>query len=234
LSRQPQNLADGRYRRDPALANDGSTTPNGNSARKEKRSTSIEKIAEYVHQLANGDAAAGRMIASSYVAELRHADRQQARWQKIFYEYRGFVIAASAVITILTGLNLQGNTSFLIRVTTVILSGMITVASGLLELLQVNNRWRLYRILRARLEAITWRTATQDPESPAAAALTTLGQQFLAAMQDFERHYVSQVATASEEGDDKPETKRHRTQPPEKQLDPAATDKDSNADTPDT
>jgi hypothetical protein len=127
------------------------------------------------------------------------------------------------------------DTSFVIRVTTVILSGMITVASGLLELLQVNNRWRLYRILRARLEAITWRTATQDAESSAASALTTLGQQFLAAMQDFERHYVSQVATTTGEGDDKPETKGHRTQPPEKKLpDSAATDKDSNADTPDT
>src|SRR5437016_6084770 len=55
------------------------------------------------------------------------------------YEYRGFVIAASAVITILTGLNLQGNTSFAIRITTVILSGLITVASGLLELLQVTT-----------------------------------------------------------------------------------------------
>lgn len=131
LSRQPQNLASGRHRRDPALANDGSTTPKDNPARNAKRPTSLDKIAKYVHQLADGDdkAAAGHMIASSYVAELRHADRQQARWQKIFYEYRGFVIAASAVITILTGLNLQGNTSFVIRVTTVILSGMITVAS---------------------------------------------------------------------------------------------------------
>lgn len=216
------------------MANDGPTIPSGNSARNVKRPTSIDKIAKYVHRLADGDAAAGRMIASSYVAELRHADRQQARWQKIFYEYRGFVIAASAVITILTGLNLQGNTSFVIRVITVILSGMITVASGLLELLQVNNRWRLYRILRAQLEAIIWRTAAQDPEPSAASALTTLGQQFLAAMQNFERHYVSQVATTTGEGDDTPETKGHRAQPPEKQPDSAASEKDSNADTSDT
>jgi hypothetical protein len=219
------------------LANDGSATPKGNSGRNVKRPTSIDKIAKYVHQLADGDdkAAAGHMIASSYIAELRHADRQQARWQKIFYEYRGFVIAASAVITILTGLNLQGNTSFVIRVTTVILSGMITVASGLLELLQVNNRWRLYRVLRAKLEAITWRTAAQDPEPPAAAsALTTLGQQFLAAMQDFERHYVSQVTTATDEGDGKPATKGDETQPPQEQPDPAAPAKDNGADVPDT
>ena len=218
------------------MANDGSTTPKDNPARNAKRPTSLDKIAKYVHQLADGDdkAAAGHMIASSYVAELRHADRQQARWQKIFYEYRGFVIAASAVITILTGLNLQGNTSFVIRVTTVILSGMITVASGLLELLQVNNRWRLYRILRAKLEAITWRTAAQDPEPPAASTLATIGQQFLAAMQDFERHYVSQVATTTEEGNGKPETKGNGTQPPQEQPDSAAPPTDHGADTPDT
>ena len=218
------------------MANDGSTTRKSDSARNAKRPTSIDKIAKYVHQLADGDdkAAAGHMIASSYVAELRHADRQQARWQKIFYEYRGFVIAASAVITILTGLNLQGNTSFVIRVTTVILSGMITVASGLLELLQVNNRWRLYRILRAKLEAITWRTAAQDSEPPAASALATLGQQFLAAMQDFERHYVSQVAATTEEGDGKPETKGDGTQPPQEQADSEAQAKDNGTGVSDT
>jgi Protein of unknown function (DUF4231) len=203
------------------LANDGSTTPKGNSARNKKRPTSIDKIATYVHELADGDAA-GQMIASSYVAELRHADRQQARWKKIFYECRGFVIIASAVITILTGLNLQGNTSFAIRITTVILSGMIAVASGLLELLQVNNRWRLYRILRARLEAITWRTAARHPEPSAPSALTTLGQQFLTAMKDFERHYVSQVAATTDEGDGKPEAKRNGSKPPQKQPDSAA------------
>jgi Protein of unknown function (DUF4231) len=216
------------------LANDGSTTPKGNSGRNVKRPTSIDKIAKYVHQLADGDdkAAAGHMIASSYIAELRHADRQQARWQKIFYEYRGFVIAASAVITILTGLNLQGNTSFVIRVTTVILSGMITVASGLLELLQVSNRWRLYRILRARLEAITWRTAAHDPEPPAASALTTLGQQFVAAMQDFERHYVSQVTATTDEGDGEPRTKGDEARPLQEQPDSAATAKENGADAP--
>lgn len=204
------------------MANNGPAAAKGNSVLNVKRTTSIDKIAEYVHRLADGDAAAGRMIASSYIAELRHADRQQARWQKIFYEYRGFVIAASAVITILTGLNLQGNTSFAIRVTTVILSGLITVASGLLELLQVNNRWRLYRILRARLEAITWRTAAHDPEPSATSALTTLGQQFLAAMQDFERHYVAEVATTTDEGDGQPKTKGDEARPSKKQPNSAA------------
>src|SRR5712691_4591504 len=103
LSRQPRNRRGGRRRRDPALANDESTTPKGNSARNVKKNTSIDNITKYVHQLAqgDGDAAAGHMIASSYGAELRHADRQQARWRKIYYEYRGFVIVASAVITIL-------------------------------------------------------------------------------------------------------------------------------------
>lgn len=216
------------------MANDGSTTTKDNPARNLKRPTSIQKIAKYVHQLADGDPAAGHMIADSYIAELQHADRQQARWQKIFYEYRGFVIAASAVITILTGLNLQGSTSFVIRVTTVILSGLITVVSGLLELLQVNNRWRLYRILRARLEAITWRTAAQDPEPSATSALTTLGQQFLAAMQDFEHHYVAEVATTTDEGDGQPKTKGDETGPPKKQADSAALAKDNGADAPDT
>ena len=154
-----------------------------------KKTNSIDDIAVYVRQLAKGGDAAAHMIANSYVAELQHADKQQSRWRTIYYQYRGFVIAASAVITILTGLNLQGNTSFTIRVTTVVLGGLITVASGLLELLQVNNRWRLYRVLRARLEAITWRIAAQKPEPLASSALATVGQQFVTAMQDFE-HYM--------------------------------------------
>jgi len=196
------------------VANVGPTPLGGNSVRKAKKRTSIDDIAKYAHHLAerDGDTAAGHMIANSYVAELRHADRQQARWRRIYYEYRGFVIAASAVITILTGLNLQGSTSFPIRVITVVLGGLITVASGLLELLQVNNRWRLYRILRARLETITWRTAAQDQEPSATSALTILGQQLLAAMQDFEHHYVAQVASTTDAGDRKAEKKRDGTQ----------------------
>ena len=158
------------------------------------------------------------MIANSYVAELRHADKQQSRWRTIYYQYRGFVIAASAVITILTGLNLQGNTSFPIRVITVVLGGLITVVSGLLELLQVSNRWRLYRVLRARLEAITWRTAARESEPSANSALATVGEQFVAAMRDFERHYVSQVTATTDDDDRKPGTARDETQQPQKRA----------------
>jgi hypothetical protein len=63
--------------------------------------------------------------------------------------------------------------------------------------------------------------------------LATLGRQFVAAMQDFERHYVSQVAATTDEGDRTPETKRDATQQPQSHLASPPPAKDNSAGTPD-
>jgi hypothetical protein len=161
------------------------------------RSMSIRQLSDYVQRLANhGKAEPGNVLAESYVAELNNADKQQGRWRQNYYVSRGFVILASAIITALTGFNLHGEAAFALRLTILVLSASVTVITGLLELLQVNHRWRLYRQLRSRLETLGWQTAMQGGEP--AKALANLGTGLISAMHEFETHYMSQVAASSE------------------------------------
>jgi hypothetical protein len=165
-------------------------------AKNPKSATSINQLIDYVNGLASGDNGSKALLASSYAAELRNADKQQGRWRRIYYEWRGFVIVASATITVLTAINLHGGAAFTVRAVTLGLSALVTVCTSLLELLQVNHRWRLYRQLRTSLAKLGWRTAV-DGEAASPASLTDLGNGFIAAMRDFERHYISEVAADS-------------------------------------
>jgi hypothetical protein len=163
------------------------------SASNSGQATSISRLIDYIEGLGKDDSGGGKLLAESYVAELKNADKQQARWRRIYYEWRGFVIVASAAITALTAINLHGGTAFTFRVLTLVLSALVTVCTGLLELLQVNHRWRLYRQLRSKLERMGWRSALQTNESPAA-PLVSLGTGLISVMHDFEMHYMSEVA----------------------------------------
>ena len=172
------------------------------------QATSIGRLIDYVEGLGKDDSGGGKLLAESYAAELKNADKQQARWRRIYYEWRGFVIVASAVITALTAVNLHGGTAFAFRVLTLVLSALVTICTGLLELLQVNHRWRLYRQLRSKLEGMGWRAALQNNESPAA-PLVSLGTGLINAMHDFEMRYMSEVAADSNGGDEEPKTSGH-------------------------
>lgn len=168
-----------------------------------KQATSISRLIDYVERLAKDDSGAGRLLAESYVAELRNADKQQARWRRIYYEWRSFVIVASAAITALTAVNLHGGAAFTFRLLTLVLSALVTVCTGLLELLQVNHRWRLYRQLRSKLEKLGWRTALQTNNTPAE-SLAGLGTTLISTMHEFELRYMSEVAADSNGGNDVP------------------------------
>jgi hypothetical protein len=177
-----------------------------------KQVTSISQLSDYVQGLANGNAQSGTVLTESYIAELRNADKQQARWRRIYYEWRGFVLVASAVITVLTAINLHGTLAFAFRATTLVLSALVTVFTGLLELLQVNNRWRIYRQLRSTLEGLGWQTAVDGATAPpasAASALTNLGNGLMTAMRSFEAHYISQVAAVDTSADEESQKKRN-------------------------
>jgi hypothetical protein len=166
-----------------------------------KLNTSIGQLAEYVQDLAKRTDSnpGGVLLAESYINELNNADKQQARWRRIYYNLRGYVLVASALITGLTAFNLHGSLAFGFRVATVTLSALVTVVAGLLELLQVNNRWRLYRQLRTTLESLGWQTAVQRNAAPGA-LLAKLGSGFIKAMNTFELHYTSQVAASADGG----------------------------------
>jgi hypothetical protein len=167
---------------------------------KVKPNTSIGELGDYVQELAKRSSdPGGVLLAESYVAELNNADKQQARWRRIYYNLRGYVLVASALITGLTAFDLHGSLAFGFRVATVTLSALVTVVTGLLELLQVNNRWRLYRQLRATLESLAWQIAAQGDGSPGA-LVAKLGNGFIKAMNTFELHYTSQVATFADAG----------------------------------
>lgn len=164
-----------------------------------KLSTSVGQLNKYLNSLAEKDPdPGGVLLAESYAAELNNADKQQARWRRIYYDMRSFVIISSALITVLTAFNLHGTLAFAFRLTTLALSASVTIVTGLLELLQVNNRWRLYRQLRTTLESVGWRTAAQrdDPTD----SLAKLSDGLIKAMHNFERHYTSQVAATTDEG----------------------------------
>ena len=161
---------------------------------KSPKSTSITQLSDYAQRLAASGTDPGPVITGSYIAELKNAEKQQGRWRRIYYQWRGFVIVASAAITALTALNLHGGAAFALRVLTLILSTLVTVFTGLLELLQVNHRWSLYRQLRGTLENLGWQTATKDGGQ--AASLVALGNGLISAMRDFERGYLSQIEGA--------------------------------------
>ena len=172
------------------------------------QATSINRLIDYVESLGTDDSGGGKLLAESYVAELKNADKQQARWRRIYYEWRGFVIVASAAITALTAVNLHEGTTLTFRVLTLVLSALVTVCTGLLELLQVNNRWRLYRQLRSKLERMGWQAALQTNESPAA-PLVSLGTGLINAMHGFEMHYMSEVAADSNGGNENSKANGH-------------------------
>jgi hypothetical protein len=178
------------------------------SASNPRQATSISRLIDYVESLGRDGSGGGKLLAESYVAELKNADKQQARWQRIYYEWRGFVIVASAVITALTAVNLHEGTTFTFRVLTLVLSALVTICTGLLELLQVNHRWRLYRQLRSKLERMGWQAALQTNESPAA-PLVSLGTGLINAMRSFELHYMSEVAADSNGGTEDPKANGH-------------------------
>jgi hypothetical protein len=178
--------------------------------------TTVKELIAYVNGLASdkdgSKDGSKALLANSYAAELKNADKQQSRWRQIYYESRGFVIVASAVITVLAALNLHGGAAFAIRGVTLGLSALVTVLTGLLELLQVNHRWRLYRQLRSTLENVGWRTAMDGGATPAE-SLTDLGNGLVAAMRDFETRYISEVATDG--STDSADTKASKRRKPE-------------------
>src|SRR5258708_6193292 len=89
---------------------------------KSPKSTSITRLSDYAQRLAASETDPGPVITESYIAELKNADKQQGRWRRIYYQWRGFVIVASAAITALTALNLHGGAAFALRLLTLILS----------------------------------------------------------------------------------------------------------------
>lgn len=182
-------------------------------AKNPQSATSTNQLVAYVNGLASGDDGSKALLASSYAAELRNADKQQGRWRRIYYKSRGFVIVASAAITVLTAVNLHGGAAFTVRAVTLGLSALVTVCTGLLELLQVNHRWRLYRQLRSSLQKLGWRTALNGEAAPTA-SLTDLGNGFIAVMRDFETRYISEVAADSDgETEDTKASKRRKPDP---------------------
>jgi hypothetical protein len=153
---------------------------------KDSESTSIIHLSKYAQSLTGSGIAPGPIIA----------DKQQNRWRGIYYQSRSFVIVASAIITALTALNIHGSPALSVRVITLVLSTFVTVLTGLLELLQVNHRWRLYRQLRGTLEHLGWKTAASGGGQEA--SLAALGDGLMKAMRDFETGYMSQVAGAGD------------------------------------
>jgi hypothetical protein len=169
---------------------------------------SIDHLNAYVKRLAKGEHSSGAIVAESYIAELENADKQQRRWRQVYYNMRGLVITASALITVFTALNLHGGAAFALRVLTLVLSATVTIVTAMLELFQVNHRWRLYRQLRNKLENIAWQTAARGGDK-ADPMLAELGHDFIKAMSSFERGYISQVAGVGEtDVDAGPDTQR--------------------------
>lgn len=172
-----------------------------------KQGTSIKELSDYARSLVGDDAhPSANLITESYIAELRNADKQQGRWRRIYYQCRGFVLVASAAITVFTAINLHGSLVFVFRLTTLVLSALVTVVTGLLELFQVNNRWRIYRQLRTTLGELGWQSGIHGAAASSASSLTNLGNGLIRAMRVFEAHYISQVAIADSGGAEEAKT----------------------------
>lgn len=161
------------------------------------RSASINELGDYVMRLSKGDAESGAVVAECYAAELKDAHKKQLHWRRLNYWSSGLVIVASAIITALTGINLHGEAAFALRLSILMLSALVTILTGLIELVQVNHRWRIYRQLDNRLETLGWQTATRG-DAEAASALSHLGTGLISAMREFNRHYMSEVAGADQ------------------------------------
>jgi hypothetical protein len=113
---------------------------------------------------------------------------------------RGTVIIVAAAVTALASASagISGTAGLVIKIATAALSFVVAATTGVLELLQVNSRWALYRVLRNKLWRAAWQLTTDDTGS-ASEKFEVLNKKLGKALDDFERQYLMQVLIAGPE-----------------------------------
>ena len=167
------------------------------SQRQHQTSTYDQDLITRLQDVA-GDNTSGNFTINELSRWIDHAEKNRANWQRWYYGGRSTVTVVAAAVTALTGASagLSGGAGLSIKITAAVLSFIVAATNGVLEVWQVTNRWRLYRVLRDRLWQAGWRVATAG----APAEFRGLTRDVGAAIGDFEHQYLMQV-TLSQAGD---------------------------------
>jgi Protein of unknown function (DUF4231) len=133
--------------------------------------------------------------------QINHAENNRKNWQRWYYGGRTTVTVAAAAVTALAAASagLSGDAGLSVKIAAAVLSFVVAVTNGVLEVWQVTNRWRLYRVLRNRLWAVGWQLAAQKVDGDFKIFTQNVGQ----ALDEFEHQYLMQVLLQT---DGRPET----------------------------
>jgi Protein of unknown function (DUF4231) len=155
---------------------------------------------------------AGSFAIEELKRQIRRAEKQRANWQRWYYGGRTTVTVVAAAVTALAGASagLSGNAGLAIKITAAVLSFVVAATNGVLEVWQVTNRWRLYRVLRNRLWRAGWRLATAD----ASKQFQGLTKQIGTALGDFEHQYLMEVVLNGG-GEERPNGQADRNKKPD-------------------
>lgn len=146
-----------------------------------------------------GNNPSGHLTVKELSRWIDQADRSRVSWQRWYYGGRSTVTVVAAAVTALTGASagLSGGAGLAIKITAAVLSFIVAATNGVLEVWQVTNRWRLYRVLRDRLWQAGWRLATAD----APVQFQGLTKEVGTAIGDFEHQYLMQVLLSQAGGE---------------------------------
>jgi Protein of unknown function (DUF4231) len=133
----------------------------------------------------------GKLTINEYSDHLNHAEQNRAHWQRFYYGGRTTVTVTAAAVTALASASagLSGNAGLGIKISAAVLSFVVAATNGILEVWQVTNRWRLYRVLRNRLWKAGWEHATATAPQELKKFITEVGR----ALDSFEQQYLMQV-----------------------------------------
>jgi hypothetical protein len=156
-------------------------------------------LISHLKELAGGDAS-GVLTVNEFSRWLDYAEKSRTSWQRWYYGGRSTVTVVAAAVTALTGASagLSGGAGLSVKITAAVLSFIVAATNGVLEVWQVTNRWRLYRVLRSRLWQAGWHLATAD----APGKFQGLTKEVSAAIGDFEYQYLMQVLLSQPGGRD--------------------------------
>jgi hypothetical protein len=167
---------------------------------------------DLINRLASlaGDDASGILTIKELSRWIDHAEKNRINWQRWYYGGRSTVTIVAAAVTALTGASagLTGGAGLGVKIAAAVLSFVVAATNGVLEVWQVTNRWRLYRVLRDRLWQAGWQIATADAPKKFQGLTRDVGN----AIGDFEHQYLMQVLLSQSSGSqDEHETDADRT-----------------------
>jgi hypothetical protein len=157
---------------------------------KDQASSYGEELINRLREMA-GDDPSGKLTIDELSHWMDRAETNRRNWQRWYYGGRTTVTIVAAAVTALTGASagLTGGAGLGIKIAAAVLSFVVAATNGTLEVWQVTNRWRLYRVLRDRLWQAGWTLATAEVPRK----FQSLTKEVGTAIGDFEHQYLMQV-----------------------------------------